>query len=363
MAGAQLRLPPRLPRRRRRPGRRAGDRRDRAAPGGRGEAGSGGRARARRRPPRAGVLDGLTTCPPGRPQAPHRERRHPRRSRSFCRRRGGRPPPDLPPCGADGCCERPPAADRRHDLRGAARRRSRPDSRGRAAAARDGARHALRARARARGRDPGRAAAAGARRCVPALLAAAGRRLPLGRPRPRPGRLRRRAARRARARSSPALDAFELAVARHADAGGLPILGICRGAQTLNVARGGTLLPAPARRHRRRGRPPPDRAGLGRHARRARRARLARSRASWAPSALRVNSFHHQAVERLGDGLRAVAWAPDGTVEGIEADGEPASCSACSGTRRRSTRSSARSPRAVRGARRRPRATRAGALV
>ena len=31
-----------------------------------------------------------------------------------------------------------------------------------------------------------------------------------------------------------------------------------------------------------------------------------------------VNSFHHQAVERLGDGLRAVAWAPDGTVEGIE---------------------------------------------
>ena len=34
--------------------------------------------------------------------------------------------------------------------------------------------------------------------------------------------------------------------------------------------------------------------------------------------ALSVNSFHHQAVERLGDGLRAVAWAADGTVEGIE---------------------------------------------
>ena len=31
-----------------------------------------------------------------------------------------------------------------------------------------------------------------------------------------------------------------------------------------------------------------------------------------------VNSFHHQAVDRLGAGLRAVAWAPDGTVEGIE---------------------------------------------
>ena len=43
-------------------------------------------------------------------------------------------------------------------------------------------------------------------------------------------------------RSSPTLDAFELAVARHADAAGLPILGICRGCQALNVARGGTLL-------------------------------------------------------------------------------------------------------------------------
>ena len=39
----------------------------------------------------------------------------------------------------------------------------------------------------------------------------------------------------------PALDAFELAVARQADVFGLPVLGICRGCQTLNVARGGTL--------------------------------------------------------------------------------------------------------------------------
>ena len=39
----------------------------------------------------------------------------------------------------------------------------------------------------------------------------------------------------------PALDAFELAVARRADALGIPVLGICRGCQALNVARGGTL--------------------------------------------------------------------------------------------------------------------------
>ena len=34
-----------------------------------------------------------------------------------------------------------------------------------------------------------------------------------------------------------------------------------------------------------------------------------------------VNSFHHQAVDRLGTGLRAVAWAPDGVIEGVEAPG------------------------------------------
>src|SRR3954453_7769495 len=47
--------------------------------------------------------------------------------------------------------------------------------------------------------------------------------------------------------TEPGLDVFELEVARVADAAGLPILGICRGCQALNVARGGTLyqhLPA-----------------------------------------------------------------------------------------------------------------------
>ncbi len=39
----------------------------------------------------------------------------------------------------------------------------------------------------------------------------------------------------------PALDLFELAVARRADQRGIPVLGICRGCQALNVARGGTL--------------------------------------------------------------------------------------------------------------------------
>ena len=38
---------------------------------------------------------------------------------------------------------------------------------------------------------------------------------------------------------------------------------------------------------------------------------------------LAVNSFHHQAAGVLGEGLRAVAWAPDGLVEAIERPGRP----------------------------------------
>jgi putative glutamine amidotransferase len=35
---------------------------------------------------------------------------------------------------------------------------------------------------------------------------------------------------------------------------------------------------------------------------------------------LRVNSFHHQAADRIAEGLRATAWAPDGVIEGLEWD-------------------------------------------
>ena len=50
-----------------------------------------------------------------------------------------------------------------------------------------------------------------------------------------------------------------------------------------------------------------------------------------------MNSFHHQAVEQLGRGLRAVAHAADGTVEGIEAPG-----AACPPARTATSRPSAR---------------------
>jgi putative glutamine amidotransferase len=114
--------------------------------------------------------------------------------------------------------------------------------------------------------------------------------------------------------TEPDLDAFELAVARQADAAGLPILGICRGAQTLNVARGGSLIQhLPDHRQTTPGWKVAHEVAVEPGS------RLARVLGA---DAVSVNSFHHQAVERLGDGLRAVAWAPDGTVEGIEgADG------------------------------------------
>jgi putative glutamine amidotransferase len=113
--------------------------------------------------------------------------------------------------------------------------------------------------------------------------------------------------------TEPGLDAFELELARAADARGLPILGICRGAQALNVARGGTLHqhlpghrqtePATATTHTVHIEPGTRLAAVSGAGR------------------LRVNSFHHQAVDVLGTGLRAVARSADGIVEAVEAPG------------------------------------------
>ena len=45
-------------------------------------------------------------------------------------------------------------------------------------------------------------------------------------------------------------------------------------------------------------------------------------RASMGVIEAQVNSFHHQAADRCGEGLRAVAWSPDGVVEAIEDDSD-----------------------------------------
>jgi putative glutamine amidotransferase len=110
--------------------------------------------------------------------------------------------------------------------------------------------------------------------------------------------------------TEPALDAFELAVLRAAEARGLPVLGVCRGAQAINVARGGTLCQH-VDGHR-------QDAAATRGAHAVRIAPRSRLRTIVRARELKVNSFHHQAVDRLGGGLRVSARALDGTVEAIE---------------------------------------------
>jgi putative glutamine amidotransferase len=109
-----------------------------------------------------------------------------------------------------------------------------------------------------------------------------------------------------------ARDTWELALTDAALTTGVPLLGICRGMQLLNVALGGTLTqhidghavtagefgphpvkPVPGTRY----------AGL-------------------VPEETQVPSFHHQAVDRLGTGLLPSAYTADGTVEAVELPGE-----------------------------------------
>ena len=109
-------------------------------------------------------------------------------------------------------------------------------------------------------------------------------------------------------------DEYELAMHAGAAERDLPVLAICRGMQALNVARGCTL-----HQHL------PDLTALEHN----------QSERSFAPThsvsvtpgsllhrladadVLGVNSYHHQAVERLGAGLAVCATAPDGTVEAV----------------------------------------------
>ncbi|HEY7622686.1 MAG TPA: gamma-glutamyl-gamma-aminobutyrate hydrolase family protein [Solirubrobacteraceae bacterium] len=111
--------------------------------------------------------------------------------------------------------------------------------------------------------------------------------------------------------TNPEVDGFELAVAHAADAAGMPLLGICRGAQALNVARGGTLHQhVDGHRQDELATVPTQDLAV------EPRSRLAEITGS--DARLAVNTFHHQAVDVLGAGLRIVARSADGMVEAIE---------------------------------------------
>jgi putative glutamine amidotransferase len=109
------------------------------------------------------------------------------------------------------------------------------------------------------------------------------------------------------------LDETELSMFRQARERHLPVLGICRGQQVINVGMGGSLV-----QHL-----------DGHEVREFGRNHLAHAieidpSSEWGRAAgehsLRVNSLHHQAVKRLGEGLQQTARGDDGTVEGVESD-------------------------------------------
>lgn len=119
--------------------------------------------------------------------------------------------------------------------------------------------------------------------------------------------------------TDPGRDEFEFGLLAAARRKGIPVLGICRGCQLVNVAFGGTL-----RQHVEMSE------GSGHPNWLAPGDTIAHD-VSCTPGSLiesligghrGVNSLHHQTLDRIGSGLRATAVAPDGVVEAVEAEGE-----------------------------------------
>jgi gamma-glutamyl-gamma-aminobutyrate hydrolase PuuD len=139
------------------------------------------------------------------------------------------------------------------------------------------------------------------------------------------------------AATEPQRDAFELALVSEALRRELPILGMCRGAQVLNVALGGTLVqdvslvaaghPSDPGWVRWKEVEAASVAGLEvpphpRHEIEIVAASLLAE--ALGTTSIEVSSFHHQAIDRVGSGLEVVAWSTDdGLPEAVEMPGRP----------------------------------------
>ncbi|MFL5909555.1 MAG: gamma-glutamyl-gamma-aminobutyrate hydrolase family protein [Gaiellaceae bacterium] len=121
---------------------------------------------------------------------------------------------------------------------------------------------------------------------------------------------------------SPVMDAAELGLVEGVLGAGLPVLAICRGMQLLNVHRGGTL-----HQHL------PEVTGHDGHRPRTAGFTLGRQRLELRPGSRIAEILdedtpeacchHHQAIDEIGTGLTATAWAPDGVIEAVEVVDHP----------------------------------------